>query len=99
MCDGCIYYKKRSVRYLIDAPIASVIIPIIMAVRMSIPAPFPDARRTRNNLDVNGPIIQTATRLMRAIQTQNMSNRRHSGITANTKPLIQGMLLSTELYI
>ena len=81
-------------------PIRSVIIPIINAMIISNPAPFPLAQARRKILVRIGPSIKTKTKFIRNTQSQNILNNNVSGITANTKPLIQGIadIHGTSIY-
>ena len=67
------------------------IIPKTINIKISKPAPFPLATLLKRNFVTNGPIIKTSTILRRKAHSQKILNKIASGITANIKPLIQGM--------
>lgn len=88
----------RALYIMNDIP--NVVNPIINVTKMSTPAPFPEAILFKTNLVMVGPNIKTRTAFPKNIHNQKTSsNRIASGITANTKPLIQGIAERTGFII
>lgn len=80
--------------------IPNVVNPIIKETKISTPAPLPEAILLKTNPVMLGPNIKTKTALPKNIHNQKTSsNRIPSGITANTKPLIQGIAERTGFAI
>lgn len=67
------------------------LIPKTINIKISKPAPFPLATLFKRNFVTNGPVIKIKTILRRKAHSQKMLNKIASGITANIKPLIQGI--------